>query len=160
MLDGKTERKSGEGEAVCSVTQSRSTTTRMALTGWGSVKGGWLVFVCVGGGREGETDERRELSWNGAICHIGMALELHGGPPHSGRVFRSQSWEQGGAWSSREGSEVTAYSSPGRVSVSGADAPAESERQEAKKGVVGKSGSCQGSVFLSMLIKSAGEISV
>lgn len=62
------------------------------------------MFVCVGG-RGGETDERRELSWNGAICHIGMALELHGGPPHSRRVFRSQSWEQGGAWSSREGGQ-------------------------------------------------------
>lgn len=93
------------------------------------------MFVCVGG-RGGETDERRELSWNGAICHIGMALELHGGPPHSRRVFRSQSWEQGGAWSSgvaERGSEVTAYSSPGSVSVSRADGPAERERKRKKE---------------------------
>ena len=34
------------------------------------------------------------------------------------------------------------------------------ERQEARKGVVGKPGACQGPVFLGMLIKSAGEISV
>lgn len=34
------------------------------------------------------------------------------------------------------------------------------ERKEAKKGVVGKPGACQGSVFLGMLVKPAGEISV
>lgn len=33
-------------------------------------------------------------------------------------------------------------------------------RQEAKKGVLGEPGACQGSVFLDMLVKSAGEISV
>lgn len=96
----------------------------MALTGWGAVKGGLVSVVSV---QEG-VEKRRELSWDsGAICHIGMALELPGGPPHSRRVFRSRSGEQGGAWNSSEGSEVMAYASPGGVSVSVADGRVERE---------------------------------
>lgn len=65
ILGGKTERERGEGEAVCCITQSRSTTARMALTGWGSVKGG-LASVCMCG-REGRRDRREErviLEWS------------------------------------------------------------------------------------------------
>lgn len=43
-----------------------------------------------------ERKRERELSWNsGAICHFGMALELHGGPPlsHGRRIFSSLSGE-------------------------------------------------------------------
>ena len=44
--------------------------------------------------------------------------------------------------------------------LAGADGWVEGVRQEAKKGVVPMSGACQNSIFLGMLIKSAGEISV
>lgn len=97
--------------------------------GGGLSKGGCSVFVCVRGGGQEERQRRGESypGTPGAICHIGMALELPGGPPHSRRVFRSRSGEQGGAWSSREGSEVMAYSSPGGASVSRAGGRVEGE---------------------------------
>lgn len=118
------------------------------------------VFVCVGGGQEER--QRRGESYPGTpgqFVTLEWLLSYPGGPPHSRRVFRSQSGEQGGARGSREGSEVTAYSSPGGASVSRAGGCR--ERKEAKKGGgVGKPGACQGSVFLGMLVKPAGEISV
>lgn len=93
-------------------------------------------------------------------------LSYTGGPLIAGEFSGRRVGNREGLGVAERGSEVTAYSSPGSVSVSRADGPAERERerrrgrQEAKKGVVGKSGFCQGSVFLCMLIKSAGEISV
>lgn len=96
----------------------------------GVCQGGLVSFCLCRRGAETETEEKSELSWNsGAICHIGMALELPRGPTHSRRVFRSQSGEMGGAWRSREGSEVMAYSSSGGASVSMADGRVEREKE-------------------------------
>lgn len=155
------ERERGEGEAVCCTTRSRSTTTGWLLKGGGLSRGA-AQYLCVGGGGGQEERQRRRESYPGtpgAICHIGMALELPGGPPHSRRVFRSWSGEQGGAWSSREWSEVMAYSSSGGASVSWAGGRVVRE-EGGLKGGGRKASACQGSVFLGMLVKPAGEISV
>lgn len=131
--------------------------------------GSYMVGVCQGGGGGGcvgggqEERQRRGESYPGTpeqFVTSEWLLSYPGGPPHSRRVFRSRSGERGGARSSGEGSEVAAYSSPGGASVSRAGGRAEGEEGGQEGGVVGKPGACQGSVFLGMLVKPAGEISV
>lgn len=116
----------------------------------------------------GEERQTRGESYPGMEQFVTLEwlLSYTGGPLIAGEFSGRRVGNREGLGVAERGSEVTAYSSPGSVSVSRADGPAERERerrrgrQEAKKGVVGKSGSCQGSVFLCMLIKSAGKISV
>ena len=123
--------------------------------------GRFSVCVCVGGGQE-ERQRRRE-SYPGTpeqFVTLEWLLSYPGGPPHSGRVFRSQSGEQGGVWSSREGSEVMAYSSPGGASVSGAGGWGRRKRKEAKKGGGRKARCLLGLRFLWHACKTSGEISV
>lgn len=81
ILGGKTERERGEGEAVCCITQSRSTTARMALTGWGSVKGG-LASVCMCGREGGEERQTRGESYPGMEQFVTLEwlLSYTGGP--------------------------------------------------------------------------------
>lgn len=123
---GESERERGEGEAVCCTTQSRSTTTGWLLKGGGGVLSAFVcVCVCVdgleggGGGRKrGRGEERVILKLPEQFVTLEWLLSYPGGPPHSRRVFRLWRGERGGAGSSREWSEVMAYSSSGGASVS------------------------------------------
>lgn len=114
--------------------------------------------MCERGQEERQRRGESYLGTPGAICHIGMALKLPGGPLTTGEFSGRGVGRWEGLWSSRERSEVMAYSSPGGASVSWAGEWR--GRKEAKKGVVGKASTCQGSVLLGMLVKPAGEISV
>lgn len=109
----------GGGGAVCCTSKGESITTGWLLQCWGLSKGG-LVSFCLFGGGWGCRDRGEErVSWNsGAICHIGMALELPGGPLIAEEFSGHRVGDKEGAWSSREWSEVMAYSSSGRASVS------------------------------------------
>lgn len=87
-------------------------------------------------------------------------LSYTGGPLIAGEFSGRRVGNKEGFGAAREGSEVAAYSSPGSASVSRTDGWEEIEAGGQERGVVGDPGACQGSVFLDMLIKSAGEISV
>lgn len=79
------------------------------------------------------------------------------GGPLSRKVFRLSSGEKGGARSSREWSEVMAYSCISSVSVR--KACGEGGRRP-KRGGGQRLAACQGSIFIGMLVKPAGKISV
>lgn len=135
ILGGKTERERGEGEAACCITQSRSTTARMALTGWGSVKRG-LASVCMCGREGGEERQTRGESYPGMEQFVTLEwlLSYTGGPLIAGEFSGRRVGNREGLGVAERGSEVTAYSSPGSVSVSRADGPAERERERVGEG--------------------------
>ena len=157
---GEAERERGKGEAVCYTTWSRSTTTGWLLQGWGSVKGGLLsVCMCAGGQEERQRRGESYPGTPGAICHIGMALELPGRPLIAGEFSGRGVGNREGLGAAERGQRSWPTQARAVRPLPG-QAGGWRERKEAKKGVVGKPGACQGSVFLGMLVKPAGEISV
>ena len=81
-LGKRTEQGGEEGEAVCHTTGCRSSTAGWLFQG-GSVKGGWLVFVCVGGGGGQEELRRGRESYPGTpeqFVTLEWLLSYPGGP--------------------------------------------------------------------------------
>lgn len=132
----------------------------VAFKGWGSVKGGWFVFVCVGGGQE-ERQRRRE-SYPGTaeqFVTLEWLLSYPGGPLIAGEFSGRRVGNREGLGTAERGHRSWPTRAQAVRPLAG-QAGGWRERKEAKKGVVGKPGVCQGSVFLGMLVKPAGEISV
>ena len=96
-VQGRAKGEGERGETVCCTTLSATGVCRGVQ---GAVGGGALLCVCVWCGRGGRKEDRRVREsypeTPGAICHIGMALELPGGPPQQ-EGFRLSSREKGGA---------------------------------------------------------------
>lgn len=118
------------------------------------------MFVCVGGGWK--RGQRRRESYPGTpeqFVTLEWLLSYPWGPPHSRRVFRSQSGKREGLGAAERGQR--SWPTQAQAVCPLAWQPAGwRETTEAKKGVVGKPRACQGSIFLGMLVKPAGEISV
>lgn len=133
----------------------------------GSYKGGGLsrgggvsVCVCVGGVQE-ERQRRRE-SYPGTpeqFVTLEWLLSYPGGPLIAGEFSGRRVGNREGLGAAERGRRSWPTQAQAVRPLVG-QADGWRERKEAKKGVVGKPGACQGSVFLGMLVKPAGEISV
>ncbi len=127
----------------------------------GVCQGGLLsVCVYVGGGQE-ERQRRRE-SYPGTpeqFVTLEWLLSYPGGPLIAGEFSGRRVGNREGLGAAERGQRSWPTQAQAVRPLAG-QTGGWRERKEAKKGVVGKPGACQGSVFLGMLVKPAGEISV
>lgn len=118
------------------------------------------MCVCGRGGQE-ERQRRRE-SYPGTpeqFVTLEWLLSYPGGPLIAGEFSGRRVGNREGLGAAERGQRSWPTQAQAVCPLAG-QAGGWRERKEAKKGVVGKPGACQGSVFLGMLVKPAGEISV
>lgn len=118
------------------------------------------MFVCVGGGQEER--QRRGESYPGTpeqFVTLEWLLSYPRGPVIAGEFSGRRVGNREGLGTAERGQRSWPTQDQAVRRLAG-QADGWRKRTEAKKGVVGKPGACQGSVFLGMLVKPAGEISV
>lgn len=134
----------------------------VALTRVGVCRGGGGVSVCVCVGGVQEERQRRRESYPGTpeqFVTLEWLLSYPGGPLIAGEFSGRRVGNREGLGAAERGRRSWPTQAQAVRPLVG-QADGWRERKEAKKGVVGKPGACQGSVFLGMLVKPAGEISV
>lgn len=118
------------------------------------------MCVCGGGGRKRDRGEERViLELPEQFVTLEWLLSYPGGPLIAGEFSGRGVGNREGLGAAERGQRSWPTQARAVRPLAG-QAGGWRERKEAKKGVVGKPGACQGSVFLGMLVKPAGEISV